>query len=186
MHTNSCENFFCFFSDAFLSFILSQTTRFFSISQIKKQNLYKITTNSSNSISFSELFYLCDFSSFYYAKRHCQFQKACHTFLWKHLISHALEWECEKLVLTHVFKTFAKHYMLLPNLFSSLSIAWLKRLNIHDILSIKMKNWDLIYTEIYLNEMTWFELSNSFISFIIELAYDVPFFLKFGNSQLQK
>ena len=105
-------------------------------------------------IFFSKLFYFCDFSFFYYTERHCWFQKACCTFLWKYLISHAFEWECEKHVLTHVFKTFAKYHMLLSNLLSSLSVAWLKRLDIHDILSIKMKNWDLIYIKIYLNEMT--------------------------------
>lgn len=66
-----------------------------------------------------------------------------------------MEWEREGDVPPHVFETFAKHNMLLPNLPSPLPVAWLKRLDIHDILGVKVEDWDLIHTGIYVDEVGW-------------------------------
>lgn len=69
-----------------------------------------------------------------------------------------MEWEREGTVPPHVFEVFAKHNMLLPNLPSPLPVAWLKKLNIHDILGVKVEDWDLIYTGIYLDEVSGYTL----------------------------
>ena len=66
---------------------------------------------------------------------------------------YAMEWERESQVPEHVFETFGKHNMLLPNLPSPLPVDWLKRLGIHDILGVKVEDWDLVYTGIYLDEV---------------------------------
>lgn len=115
-------------------------------------------TNSPNPVPFSEPPYLCGLPSPYYTEAHRQFQKACRAFIWEHLHSHAMEWEREGTVPPHVFEVFAKHNMLLPNLSSPLPVAWLKKLNIHDILGVKVEDWDLIYTGIYLDEVSGYTL----------------------------
>lgn len=116
-------------------------------------------TNSPNPVPFSEPPYLCGLPSPYYTEAHRQFQKACRAFIWENLHSHAMEWEREGTVPPHVFEVFAKHNMLLPNLPSPLPVAWLKKLNIHDILGVRVEDWDLTYTGIYLDEVSDHALS---------------------------
>ena len=43
--------------------------------------------------------------------------------------------------------------MLLPNLPAPLPVDWLKRLGIHDILGVKVEEWDHMYTGIYCDEV---------------------------------
>lgn len=112
-----------------------------------------MATNSENPIPFSEPPYLCGLPSPYYTEAHREFQKRCRAFLWENMNKHAMEWERESQVPEHVFGTFGKHNMLLPNLPSPLPVDWLKKLDIHDILGVKVEDWDLIYTGIYLDEV---------------------------------
>ena len=112
-----------------------------------------MATNSPNPIPFAEPPYLSGLPSPYYTDAHRAFQKRCRAFIWEHLNSHALEWEREELVPPHVFETFGKHNMLLPNLPSPLPVAWLKKLGINDILGVKVEDWDLMYSGIYLDEV---------------------------------
>jgi acyl-CoA dehydrogenase len=109
--------------------------------------------NSLNPVPFSEPPYLRGLPSPYYTEKHLQFQKRCRAFAWEHLVRHAMEWEKEGTVPEHVFQTFCKHNMLLPNLPSPLPVAWLKRLGIHDILGVKVEEWDHMYTGIYCDEV---------------------------------
>ncbi|OAX85363.1 hypothetical protein ACJ72_00252 [Emergomyces africanus] len=145
-----------------------------------------MATNSPNPIPFSEPPYLCGLPSPYYSEAHRRFQKACRAFLWEHLISHAFEWEREGTVPAHVWDTFAKHNMLVPNLPSPLPVVWLKKLGIHDILGVKVEDWDLIYTGIYLDEMARSGLSGPPSSLTAGMAYGVPPVIKFGSPQLHE
>ncbi|KAK2883378.1 hypothetical protein FQN49_000018 [Arthroderma sp. PD_2] len=145
-----------------------------------------MATNSPNPIPFSEPPYLCGLPSPYYTDAHRRFQKACRAFIWEHLHSHAMEWEREGTVPPHVFETFGKHNMLLPNLPSPLPVAWLKRLNINDILGVKVEDWDLIYTGIYLDEMSRCGLSGPPSSLTAGFAFGIPPMLKFGSAALQE
>jgi hypothetical protein len=52
--------------------------------------------------------------------------------------------------------------MLLPNLPAPLPVEWLKRLGIHDILGVKVEEWDYMYTGIYCDEVCLFP----FLSFV--------------------
>jgi acyl-CoA dehydrogenase len=66
-----------------------------------------------------------------------------------------MEWEKAGTVPEHVFKDFCKHNMLLPNLPAPLPVEWLKRLGIHDILGVKVEEWDYLHTGIYCDEVWW-------------------------------
>lgn len=101
----------------------------------------------------SEPSYLRGLPSPFYTQSHRDFQKKCRAFCWEHLISHALEWERLGTLPEHVFATFSKHHMLIPNLPSPLPVEWLRRLGIHDILGVKVEDWDYIYTGIYCDEV---------------------------------
>jgi Acyl-CoA dehydrogenase, N-terminal domain. len=109
--------------------------------------------NSSNPIPFSEPPYLRGLPSPYITPAHHRFQQACRKFATENLIQHALEWEREGTVPEHVFHTFCKHNMLLPNMPAPLPVDWLKRLGINDILGVKVEDWDYIYTGIYCDEV---------------------------------
>lgn len=110
---------------------------------------------SPNPVPFSEPPYLQGLPSPYYTASHRRFQKACRAFVWEHLLSHAMEWEKAGTVPEHVFKDFCKHNMLLPNLPAPLPVEWLKRLGIHDILGVKVEEWDYLHTGIYCDEVWW-------------------------------
>lgn len=109
--------------------------------------------NSPNPIPFSEPPYLRGLPSPYITPAHRRFQQACRKFATENLIQHALEWEREGTVPEHVFHTFCKHNMLLPNMPAPLPVNWLKRLGINDILGVKVEDWDYIYTGIYCDEV---------------------------------
>lgn len=109
--------------------------------------------NLENPIPFSEPPYLCGLPSPYYTESHRQFQKACRRFLWDNLLSNAAEWEKEGTVPEHVFATFCKSGMLLPNMPAPLPVEWLKDLGIHDILGVKVEEWDYLHTGIYCDEV---------------------------------
>jgi acyl-CoA dehydrogenase len=109
--------------------------------------------NSPNPIPFSEPPYIRGLPSPYITPAHRRFQQACRKFATENLLQHALEWEREGTVPEHVFGTFCKHNMLLPNMPAPLPVDWLKRLGINDILGVKVEDWDYIYTGIYCDEV---------------------------------
>lgn len=145
-----------------------------------------MATVSLNPIPFSEPPYLRGLPSPYYTDGHRRFQKACRKFLWENLLQHALEWEKQGTVPEHVFRIFCEHNMLLPNLPAPLPVDWLKRLGIHDILGVKIEEWDYLYTGIYCDELA---RSGSFGpggSLNAGFAFGIPPIIKFGNVQLQE
>jgi acyl-CoA dehydrogenase len=106
-----------------------------------------------STVPFAEPPYLRGLPSPYYTESHRRFQKACRAFMYEHLLKNAMEWEKEGTVPEYVFKNFCKHNMLLPNLPAPLPVAWLKRLGIHDILGVKVEEWDYFYSAIYADEV---------------------------------
>ncbi|KAK2756522.1 hypothetical protein FQN54_005415 [Arachnomyces sp. PD_36] len=141
--------------------------------------------NSSTPIPFSEPPYLNGLPSPYYTESHRKFQKACRSFVWENLGQHALNWENEGSVPAHVFDTFNKYHMLLPNLPPPLPVEWLKKLGIYDILGVKVEDWDSFHLGIYLDEMSRCGISGPPSSLTAGFAYGIPPVIKFGSKQLQ-
>ncbi|KAK2781499.1 hypothetical protein FQN52_001609 [Onygenales sp. PD_12] len=144
-----------------------------------------MATNSPNPVPFSEPPYLTGLPSPFYTESHRKFQKACRAYLWEHLNSKAFEWEREGTVPEHVFAEFAKDNMIVPNLPAPLPVAWLKKLGINDILGVKVEDWDLTHTGIYIDEMNRSGLSGPPSSLTAGMAFGVPPIIKFGSPQLQ-
>ncbi|QKX55937.1 uncharacterized protein TRUGW13939_03036 [Talaromyces rugulosus] len=145
-----------------------------------------MATNSPNPLPFSEPPYLRGLPSPYYSESHLEFQKKCRAFLYENLHVHALEYEREGFVPEHVFETFAKHNMILPNLPAPLPVQWLKRLGINDILGVKVEEWDYIHTGIYTDEMSRSGLSGPSTSLTAGMAFGIPPIIKFGSPELQE
>lgn len=103
----------------------------------------------------------------------------------EHLLPNALEWERAETVPEHVFQTFAKHNMLLPNLPAPLPIEALKKLNIRDILGTPIEEWDYIHVGIYLDELARSGLAGVGASMTTGIAFGVPPLIKFGSKALQ-
>ncbi|EHA27505.1 hypothetical protein CBS63078_10802 [Aspergillus niger] len=141
---------------------------------------------SSNPIPFSEPPYLCGLPSPYYSPGHRRFQKACREFFWEHLHSHAAEYEKAGQVPEHVFHTFCKHNMLLPNIGAPLPVEWLKRLGIADILGVKVEDWDYMYTGIYFDEMARSGMAGPGSSLNAGFNFAIPPVLKYGSRELQE
>ena len=116
--------------------------------------VFAMATEGIDPTPLAEPPYLHGLPSPYYTEAHRKFQQRCRTFCWENLISHAMDWEREGDVPEHVFKTFSKHGMLIPNLPSPLPVTWLKKLGIHDILGVKVEDWDYLYTGIYCDEVS--------------------------------
>jgi acyl-CoA dehydrogenase len=141
----------------------------------------------STPVPFSDPPYLLGLPSPYYTDSHRKWQKACRAFIAEHLLPHAMDWEREETVPEHVFETFAKHNMLIPNLPAPLPVAWLKKLGIHDILGVvKVEEWDYMHTGIYVDEMSRSGLAGPGGSLTVGMAFGVPPIIKFGNQQLQE
>lgn len=120
--------------------------------------LTDMAQNSANPIPFSEPPYLRGLPSVYHTDAHRRFQQACRAFAWENLHRDSLEWERDGEVPSHVFDNFCRHNMLLPNLPAPLPVAWLKRLGIHAILGVKVEDWDYLYTGIYCDEVSSFDI----------------------------
>ncbi|KAI4128958.1 MAG: hypothetical protein LQ347_003964 [Umbilicaria vellea] len=98
-----------------------------------------------------------------------------------------MDWEREELVPEHVFGTFAKANMLLPNLPSPLPVEWLKKLGVHDILGVvKVEEFDYFHTLIYQDEMNRLGLAGPPSSLTAGLAFGIPPIIKFGSKELQE
>ncbi|KAL2825832.1 acyl-CoA dehydrogenase/oxidase [Aspergillus cavernicola] len=139
-----------------------------------------------STVPFAEPPYLRGLPSPYYSDNHRRFQKACREFMYEHLLKNAMEWEKEGTVPEHVFKDFCKNNMLLPNLPAPLPVAWLKRLGIHDILGVKVEEWDYIHTGIYTDELARSGLSGPGGSLNAGFAFGIPPLIKYGSKQLQE
>ncbi|KAJ5959424.1 Acyl-CoA oxidase/dehydrogenase type 1 [Penicillium vulpinum] len=142
--------------------------------------------NSPNPIPFSEPPYLRGLPSPYITPAHRHFQQACRKFATENLTSNALEWERGGTVPEHVFNTFCKHNMLVPNLPAPLPVDWLKRLGINDILGVKVEDWDYIYSGIYFDEMARSGLSGPLASLNAGFAFGLAPIYKFGSIALQE
>jgi acyl-CoA dehydrogenase len=138
-------------------------------------------------VPFSDPPHLLGLPSPYYTDSHRRWQKACRAFIAEHLLPHAMDWEREETVPEHLFETFAKHNMLIPNLPAPLPVSWLKKLGIHDILGVvKVEEWDYMHTGIYVDEMSRSGLAGPGGSLTVGMAFGVPPIIKFGNQQLQE
>lgn len=97
-----------------------------------------------------------------------------------------MDWEREGTVPAHVFQTFAKHNMLIPNLPAPLPVQWLKKLGIHDILgAVMVEEWDYLHTGIYIDEMARSGLAGPSGSLTVGFAFGIPPLIKFGSPELQ-
>jgi acyl-CoA dehydrogenase len=138
-------------------------------------------------VPFSDPPHLLGLPSPYYTDSHRRWQKACRAFIAEHLLPHAMDWEREETVPEHLFETFAKYNMLIPNLPAPLPVVWLKKLGIHDILGVvKVEEWDYMHTSIYVDEMSRSGLAGPGGSLTVGMAFGVPPIIKFGNRQLQE
>lgn len=141
----------------------------------------------STPVPFSDPPHLLGLPSPYYTDSHRRWQKACRAFIAEHLLPYAMDWEREEAVPEHLFETFAKHNMLIPNLPAPLPVAWLKKLGIHDILGVvRVEEWDYMHTGIYVDEMSRSGLAGPGESLTVGMAFGVPPIIKFGNQQLQE
>ncbi|KAL3444299.1 acyl-CoA dehydrogenase/oxidase [Aspergillus insuetus] len=139
-----------------------------------------------STVPFAEPPYLRGLPSPYYTENHRRFQKAAREFIYDNLLKHAMEWEKEGTVPEHVFKDFCAANMLLPNLPAPLPVDWLKRLGIHDILGVKVEEWDYIHTGIYTDELARSGLSGPGGSLNAGFAFGLPPIIKYGSKQLQE
>ncbi|KAG8416761.1 hypothetical protein J3459_013667 [Metarhizium acridum] len=140
----------------------------------------------ANPVPFSEPPYLCGLPSPYYTESHRQFQKACRQFLWDNLLCNAAEWEKEGTVPEHVFGTFCKSGMLLPNMPAPLPVEWLKGLGTHDILGVKVEDWDYLHTGIYCDELARSGLAGPGASLTAGFAFGIPPIVKWGSKELKE
>ncbi|KAL4804638.1 acyl-CoA dehydrogenase/oxidase [Aspergillus unguis] len=139
-----------------------------------------------STVPFAEPPYLRGLPSPYYTEGHRRFQKAAREFIYENLLKHAMEWEKEGTVPEHVFKDFCRANMLLPNLPAPLPVDWLKRLRIHDILGVKVEEWDYLHTGIYTDELARSGLSGPSGSLNAGFAFGIPPIIKYGSKQLQE
>ena len=62
----------------------------------------------------------------------------------------------------------------------------MKKLGIHDILGVRVEDWDLLYTGIYLDEMSRSGLQGPPSSLTAGFAFGIPPIIKFGSRELQE
>ncbi|KIW73599.1 hypothetical protein PV04_01703 [Phialophora macrospora] len=139
-----------------------------------------------NAVPFAEPAYLRGLPSPYFRQTHLDFQKRCRAFMNEHFIPYALEWETQGTVPEHVWHTFNKHNMLIPNLKSPLPVTWLKKLGINDILGVPVEQWDYLHTAIWVDERARTGISGPGSSLSPGFAYGIPPILSFGSPALQE
>ena len=142
--------------------------------------------SSNPQIPLSEPPWLAGMPSPYYKDTHRKWQKACRAFLDEHLMPNAMDWEREETVPEHVFSTFSKAHMLIPNLPAPLPVEWLRRLGINDILGTPIEEWDYFHTGIYIDEMSRTGLAGPSGSLTVGIAFGAPPIYKFGSKELQE
>ncbi|KAM0082248.1 hypothetical protein ACKRZS_005616 [Fusarium odoratissimum] len=138
-------------------------------------------------VPFSEPPWLNGLPSPYYNESHGKWQKACRDFISEHLAPHALQWETEGSVPVHVFETFSKHHMLIPNLPAPLPIAMLKSLGITELAGgLKIEDFDYMHFSIYITEMRRMGIGGPASSLSTGMAYGMPPIITYGSAELQK
>ena len=142
--------------------------------------------STSSSIPFAEPSYLRGLPSPYFKETHLKFQQRCRAFFNEHFLPYVLEWETAGTVPEHVWTTFNKHNMLLPNLKSPLPVKWLKRLGLNDILGVPVEEWDYLHTAIWVDERARAGISGPGSSLTPGFAYAIPPILNFGSEALQE
>ncbi|PLB43430.1 acyl-CoA dehydrogenase NM domain-like protein [Aspergillus steynii IBT 23096] len=144
-----------------------------------------MATVSPNPVPFSEPPYLRGLPSPYYSQGHRQFQSRCRAFIFENLLSRAMEFEQQAEVPAEIFHKFNEHNMLLPNLPAPLPIDWLKRLGVHDILGVKVEEWDYLHAGIYADELARSGLSTG-SGINAGFAFGIPPIIKFASRELQE
>ncbi|EXJ71195.1 uncharacterized protein A1O5_06189 [Cladophialophora psammophila CBS 110553] len=146
-----------------------------------------MVTEPSVPIPFSEPPWLLGQPSPYYNESHREWQKSCRAFIEEHLSSHAREWENEGDVPDHVFETFSKHNMLIPNLPAPLPVELLKSMGIVELLGgLRVEDFDHVHFSIYISEMKRAGLGGPPSSLSTGMAYGVPPIITYGSKQLQQ
>lgn len=138
-------------------------------------------------VPFSDPPYLMGLPSPYYTPELREWQKACRAFFSEHLTPYAAEWETQETVPEHLFQTFTKHNMLLPNLPAPLPVQQLKACGIDEILGVvKIEDFTYFHSLIYLDEIGRSGLSGPSGSMSAGFAFGIPPMIKFGSKQLQE
>lgn len=138
-------------------------------------------------VPFSEPPWLMGLPSPYYSESHRQWQKLCRDFISRHLEPHAMEWETRGDVPAHVFETFSKHNMLIPNLPAPLPIDLLKQLGITHLLGgLKVEEFDYFHFAIYISEMRRLGIGGPASSLSTGMAYGIPPIVTYGSRELQQ
>lgn len=136
-------------------------------------------------VPFAEPSYLRGLPSPYFKPTHLQFQQRCRAWMEEHFLPYVLEWENEGTVPEHVWHTYNKYNMLLPNLKSPLPVKWLKKLGLNDILGVPVEEWDYLHTAIWVDERSRAGISGPSSSLSPGFAYGIPPILSFGSEELQ-
>jgi len=102
----------------------------------------------------------------------------------EHVEEHASEWERDGLVPTHLWDTFNKHNMLVPNLPCPLPVEVLHKAGIRDVLGIRVEDFDLLHVCIYWDEMARF--GSVYASMSAGMTYAISPIIKYGSPKLQK
>ncbi|KAH7142760.1 acyl-CoA dehydrogenase/oxidase [Dactylonectria estremocensis] len=140
-----------------------------------------------NPTPFSESPWLTGLPSPYYSDSHRKWQKSCRDFISQHLGPYALEWEDEGNVPAHVFETFSKHNMLIPNLPAPLPIDMLKDMGVTELLGgLKIDEFDYFHFSIYISEMRRFGVGGPTSSLSTGMAYGMPPIITYGSRDLQQ
>lgn len=138
-------------------------------------------------VPFSEPPWLAGHPSPYYTASHVRWQKACRAFIAEHLAPYAQKWETEGSVPEHVFETFSKHNMLIPNLPAPLPIKLLKSLGITELLGgLKIEEFDYFHFSIYISEMRRLGVGGPTSSLATGMAYGMPPVITYGSPELQQ
>lgn len=139
-----------------------------------------------NIFPFGEPSYLRGLPSPYFQATHLNFQKRARAWFAEHFLPYAMEWETAGTVPEHVWHTFNKYNMLIPNLKSPLPVKWLKRLGLNDILGVPVEEWDYLHTAIWVDERARTGISGPGSSLTPGFAYAIPPILNFGSPELQE
>ncbi|KAF5230921.1 hypothetical protein FANTH_13600 [Fusarium anthophilum] len=141
---------------------------------------------ASSTVLFAEPPWLTGLPSPYYNESHRKWQKACRDFISEHLAPYALQWETEGSVPDHVFETFSKHNMLIPNLPAPLPIDMLKSLGITELSGgLSIEEFDYMHFSIYITEMRRIGIGGPASSLSTGMAYGMPPIITYGSAELQ-
>ncbi|OJD37602.1 acyl-dehydrogenase [Diplodia corticola] len=144
------------------------------------------TTFPTSPTPFAEPPYLSDLPSPYHTPSHRSWQRAIRTFIEENLLKHAFEWDAQETVPPHVFETFAKANMLVPNLPAPLPVEWLRKLGLGELLGgVKVEEFDYLHGAIYCDEMARAGIAGPSGSLTVGMAFGVPPIIKFGSPALQ-